>query len=80
MAKSYDYRAATLAVLAEDQKPAVIAAAEFLHGNESIHMHEDIEKKEPCGYCWLRAGKAYAAIQRAGFALVHGEQHDGGAK
>jgi len=76
MAKSTRYRDAVLAGLAEDQKPAVIAVAEFLHRNESLHMHEDIEKKEPCAYCWLRAKYAYAATQQAGFVIVRREAHD----
>lgn len=78
MAKSTHYRDMTLAGLAEDQKPAVIAVAEFLHRNESLHMHEDVEKKEPCAYCWLRAKYAYAAMQQAAFVIVRREPQDGG--
>jgi hypothetical protein len=77
--KPFPYRDATLGVVPEEHRPAVIAVAEFLHRNESIHMHEDVGETEPCAYCWLRAGKAYAAFIRAGFSLAHREQQDGGA-
>ncbi|MCP9947194.1 hypothetical protein [Actinomadura madurae] len=46
--------------------------ARFLHANESIHMHQRIEDKEPCEYCWLRAGKALAALRQAGLPVVLG--------
>ncbi|MES2342901.1 MAG: hypothetical protein V4597_14595 [Pseudomonadota bacterium] len=78
MAKRINHRDRALADVAEDQQPAVIAAAEFLHRNESMHMHEDVGSKDPCGYCWLRARYAHVAIQKAGFALIHREQQDGG--
>lgn len=37
--------------------------AQKLHYNESMHMHDDIESKDPCRYCWLRAGRALAAAR-----------------
>lgn len=80
VAKPFPYRQATLVDATPEDRPAVIAMAESLHRNESMHMHEDVGSKDPCGYCWLRARYAYVAIQKAGFALVHREQQDGGAK
>lgn len=80
VAKPFPYRQATLVDATPEDRPAVIAMAESLHRNESMHMHEDVGSKDPCGYCWLRARYAYVAIQKAGFALVHREQQDGGAE
>lgn len=40
----------------------VRAIAEYHHGNESLHMHQDIERREPCSYCWLRAGRAMQIV------------------
>ncbi|WP_431897861.1 hypothetical protein [Nonomuraea sp. bgisy101] len=47
--------------------------AEYHHGNESLHMHEYIERREPCSYCWLRAGRA---MQIVGEHLVAGPLAD----
>lgn len=72
-----DYRAIAMQWVAEpDHRPAVEEAARHLHYNESLHMHEDIDSKEPCGYCWLRAAKAVQAIERDGQRVVPNEMVD----
>jgi hypothetical protein len=66
-----DYRAVAMAWVAEpDHRPMVEAAARHLHANESLHLHDNVEGKEPCSYCWLRAAKAVQAIERAGQRIV----------
>lgn len=47
--------------------------AEYHHCSESLHMHEQIELREPCSYCWLRAGRA---MQIVGEHLVAGPLAD----
>ena len=66
-----DYRAVAMAWVAEpDHRPMVEAAARHLHANESLHLHDVTEGREPCSYCWLRAAKAIQAIERAGQHIV----------
>lgn len=70
MGDRFDYRAAVIAQVGPGNETTVEAIAEHLHYNESLHMHEGVADKEPCSYCWLRAGKAIQAIRRAGLALT----------
>jgi hypothetical protein len=66
-----DYRAVAMAWVAEpDHRPMVEVAARHLHANESLHLHDNVEGKEPCSYCWLRAAKAVQAIECAGQQIV----------
>lgn len=66
-----DYRAVAMAWVAEpDHRPMVEAIAKHLHYNESLHLHDMVEGREPCSYCWLRAAKAVQAIERAGQHIV----------
>lgn len=53
-----------------EHEAAVEAVARFLHGQESIRMHEGIWQKEPCMYCWIRAGNSLQALRDAGFETV----------
>lgn len=43
--------------------PRVRAAAELIHGNDSIHRHHDLDKNV-CIYCALAASYAVWAIDR----------------
>lgn len=43
--------------------PAIRAAAEFLHNNESMHLHNYVESTI-CPYCALRATRAVAVFRR----------------
>lgn len=45
----------------DDQDPRVRAAAERIHGNDSIHRHHDLDKKV-CIYCALVASHAVRAV------------------
>jgi hypothetical protein len=40
----------------------VEAVAKDLHANESMHLHRDVGSRIPCGYCWLRAGRAVGRV------------------
>ena len=74
MPDRFDYANAVRQQAGPGNEQVVEEIAKHLHANESLHMHEQIENREPCPYCWLRAGKAIQAIHRAGFVLVHREE------
>lgn len=63
-----DYRQQAYDWAGPGREAMVDAIADFLHFNESLHMHEDIEAK-CCAYCWLRAGKAIRALVNAGVEI-----------
>lgn len=66
-----DYRATAMAWIAEaEHRPAVEAIAKHLHYNESLHLHDMVERREPCSYCWLRAAKAVQAVEQSGRRIV----------
>lgn len=46
-----------------DAHEALRVTAAALHRGESIHMHDNVGDKEPCSYCWLRAGRALRALR-----------------
>lgn len=48
--------------LAGGRETEVEAIAQHLHANESLHLHENVSDPVPCDYCYLRAGKALAAL------------------
>jgi hypothetical protein len=54
----YDYEQIANDVAGPGHRKLIRAIAEANHYNESMHMHEDIHRNEPCSYCWLRAGRA----------------------
>lgn len=60
---TYDYQQIANDIAGPDCREAVRVVAEKLHYNESMHLHEGSERKEPCSYCWLRAGKAVRALR-----------------
>lgn len=63
-----DYRKQAHDWAGPGREAMVDAIAKFLHFNESMHMHEDIEA-ECCAYCWLRAGKAIRALVHSGLTI-----------
>ncbi|MFE9099906.1 hypothetical protein [Actinomadura geliboluensis] len=70
MISSEEQRARDIAGAANQD--ALEAIARHLHANESLHMHQRIEDKAPCEYCWLRAGNAILALRIAGLPVVLG--------
>jgi len=48
--------------LAGGREVEVEIIAQYLHANESLHMHQNVSDPVPCDYCYLRAGKALAAL------------------
>ena len=66
-----DYRRAAERMAGPGRQGLVRAVAEHHHFNESLHMHQDIGSREPCSYCWLRAGRAVQILAQNG-ALLDG--------
>jgi outer membrane murein-binding lipoprotein Lpp len=71
-----DYRAIAMQWVTEPHRADVDAIARHLHYNESLHLHENVESKEPCWYCWLRAAKAVQAIERADRRISKSADHN----
>jgi hypothetical protein len=64
-----DYRKQAHDWAGPGREAAVDIVQAKLHFNESLHMHQDIDKTS-CAYCWLRAGKAVMALAEAGLLPV----------
>jgi hypothetical protein len=73
---AYDYEQIAIQWAGAEHKDAVRHIAEHLHANESLHMHDVTEGREPCSYCWLRAAKSIQALQRTGFVVAKPEPKD----
>ena len=58
-----DYEQIANDIAGPDAREALRTTAEALHRGESIHMHDNVGDKEPCSYCWLRAGRALRALR-----------------
>ncbi|NEA21561.1 hypothetical protein [Actinomadura bangladeshensis] len=70
MSSSEEQHARKLAGAANQE--ALERIARHLHANESLHMHQRVGDKDPCEYCWLRAGKALWALREAAIPVVLG--------
>ncbi|MFB4276065.1 hypothetical protein ACBJ59_12275 [Nonomuraea sp. MTCD27] len=57
-----DYRKIAEKMAGPGHEQLVRAIAEYQHANESMHMHESVERREPCPYCWMRAGRAMQIV------------------
>jgi hypothetical protein len=54
-----DYQAQAYAMATDSgREQAIDSIARYLHHEETMHMHSPPYGKAPCGYCWLRAGRA----------------------
>lgn len=68
---SDEYRRAAEQMAGPGREDLLRTVAEYHHYNESLHMHQDIGSREPCSYCWLRAGRAVQILAQQG-ALLDG--------
>lgn len=61
-----DYREIANEFAGPGHEQLVEAIATYHHGNESMHMHQNVESRTPCAYCWLRAGRAVRVLAARG--------------